>query len=70
MRQKLLDAFECFDQEAAVEILERIKNGENGPLSDEDRKRIAEISDQIAVFDFISATDCVKRWGGEEDGEA
>ena len=70
LRQKLLDAFECFDQEAAVEILERIKNGENGPLSDEDRKRIAEISDQIAVFDFISATDCVKRWGGEEDGEA
>ena len=46
--------------------IKQIKNGENCQLSAADIKVFDKISEQIDVFDFISATEILEEWGGRQ----
>jgi len=61
---ELRSALDNLNQEQAYTLIEQIRNGENGPLSAEDIKVFDRISEQIDVFDFISATEILEEWGG------
>lgn len=67
LRQKLSAAIDNFDQEEAMKLLEDIKNEAGGSLTEPDAKVIADMTAQIELFDFISAAETLKEWGGADN---
>ena len=67
LRQKLSAAIDNFDQEEAMKLLEDIKNKAGGSLTEPDAKVIADMTAQIELFDFISAAETLKEWGGADN---
>ena len=63
---ELRNALDSLNQEQAYNLIKQIKNGENCQLSAEDIKVFDKISEQIDVFDFISATEILEEWGGRQ----
>ena len=67
LRQKLMTSFDEFNQEASIDIIERIKAGEDGSISDEDIKVLDQIKEYVDLFDFNSAAEILKKLGGGLD---
>lgn len=65
LRQKLMTSFDEFDQSSSLEIIEKIKNGEDGNISDDDINILDKMKEYIDLFDFNSAAELLKTWGGE-----
>lgn len=64
LTQKLSAAIDNFDQEEAMRLLVALKEETGSSLTDSDAQVIADMTDQIELFDFISAAETLKRWGG------
>ena len=54
-----------FDQEEAIKLLENVKNEADSSLTDSDAQIIADMTEQIELFDFISAAETLKKWRGD-----
>ena len=65
MLQKLAAAIDNFDQEEAIKLLENVKNEADSSLTDSDAQIIADMTEQIELFDFISAAETLKKWRGD-----
>lgn len=63
--QKLAAAIDNFDQEEAIKLLENVKNEADSSLTDSDAQIITDMTEQIELFDFISAAETLKKWGGD-----
>lgn len=65
--QKLSAAIDNFDQAEAMKLLEMIKNEMGSSMADSDAQLIADMEAQIELFDFISAAETLKKWGGADN---
>ena len=65
--QKLSAAIDNFDQTEAMKLLEMIKNETGSSMADSDAQLIADMEAQIELFDFISAAETLKKWGGADN---
>ena len=65
--QKLSAAIDNFDQAEAMKLLEMIKNETGSSMVDSDAQLIADMEAQIELFDFISAAETLKKWGGADN---
>lgn len=65
--QKLSAAIDNFDQAEAMKLLEMIKNEMGSSMADSDTQLIADMEAQIELFDFISAAETLKKWGGADN---
>ena len=65
--QKLSAAIDNFDQAEAMKLLEMIKNETGSSMADSDAQLIADMEAQIELFDFISAAETLKKWGGADN---
>ena len=63
--QKLAAAIDNFDQEEAIKLLENVKNEADSSLTDSDAQIITDMTEQIGLFDFISAAETLKKWRGD-----